>query len=103
MKNKLIKILLICIILIGGYIGIDIFTHSTVERTIRTDLFFRGYFISAFTTEIIPRSCCDSEFGQLHFCKNPSVGPDSYKISKKHKYLKKINYMYVNINGTGGG
>ncbi|WP_406542990.1 hypothetical protein [Clostridium ljungdahlii] len=103
MKCRSIKIILICIIIMVGYIGVDIFTHSTIERAIRTDLFFRGYFIKAFETEVCKRPIPDQQYGTLYFCKNPGIGPDSYSVVKKYKYSKKIPYWYINIAGTGGG
>ncbi|WP_041705113.1 hypothetical protein [Clostridium ljungdahlii] len=103
MKRRSIKIILICIIIMVGYIGVDIFTHSTIERAIRTDLFFRGYFIKAFETEVCKRPIPDQQYGTLYFCKNPGIGPDSYSVVKKYKYSKKIPYWYINIAGTGGG
>ncbi|WP_123054218.1 hypothetical protein [Clostridium sp. JN-1] len=101
MKHKHIKIIFMCFIVIIVYIISDIFTHSTIERTIRTDLFFRGYFVKAFETEISKRPIHDSQYGDMYFCTNPAIGPDSYSLIKKHKYSKKIQYWY--INNAGGG
>ncbi|OBR91263.1 MULTISPECIES: hypothetical protein [Clostridium] len=101
MKHRSIKIILICIVIMVGYIGVDIFTHSTIERAIRTDLFFRGYFIKAFRTEICKRPIPDQQYGTLYFCKNPGIGLDSYSVAKKHKYSKKIDYWYIYAGGGG--
>lgn len=103
LKNKTIRVVLTCIIGIGLYSGFDIFTHSTIERTIRRDLFFNGYIIKAFQTEISKRPISDPEYGDKYICRNPGIGPDSYDIDKKYKYFGKIQYWYVNPAGTGGG
>lgn len=102
MKNKYVKIIVTCIIIMGLYVGFDIFTHSTAERVIRTDLFFKGYFLEAFKTEISQRPISDSQYGTKYICTNPAIGPDSYDIDKKHKYFEKFEYWYIGP-GTGGG
>jgi hypothetical protein len=102
LKNKVIRVLLTCIIVIGLYIGFDIFTHSTIERVIRKDLFFKGYIIKAFKTEISKRPIPDPQYGNVYICRNPAIGPDSYDINKKYKYFGKFEYWYVS-SGTGGG
>ncbi len=103
MKRKCIVIIVICFVLIILNIGFGIFTHSTVERAIRADLFFRGYFVKAFKTEISKRPIPDSQYGTMYICRNPSIGPDSYHLEKKYKYFWEFEYWYVDINGTGGG
>lgn len=103
MKNKSIILILLCTILLGLYIGFDIFTHSTIERVIRTDLFFRGYYVKALKTDISERSIPDSQYGTMYICKNPAIGPDSYNIYKKYKYFGRVQYWYINWAGTGGG
>lgn len=102
LKNKTIGVVLTCIIGIGLYSGFDIFTHSTIERAIRRDLFFKGYTIQAFKTEIIKNPIRDSQYGDMYICKNPAIGPDSYNVDKKYKYLGKFQYWYIS-SGIGGG
>ncbi|WP_243105970.1 hypothetical protein [Clostridium fermenticellae] len=103
MKHKHIKVIFACFIVIVIYIISDIFTHSTIERTIRADLFFKGYIVKAFKTKISKRPIPDPQYGTLYICNNPAIGPDSYKINMKYKYFGKIKYWYVNPAGTGGG
>ncbi|MDW8800708.1 hypothetical protein P8V03_06020 [Clostridium sp. A1-XYC3] len=103
MKNKIIRVLLTCIIVIGLYIGFDIFTHSTIERVIRRDLFFQGYIIKAFKTEISKRAIPDSQYGDMYICRNPAIGPDSYAVDSKYKYFGMLKYWYINPYGSGGG
>lgn len=107
MINKVVKIILLLIIsfivVIGVYIGLDIYAHSTIERTIRTDLFFKGYFVKAFKTEISERSIPDSQYGTMYICRNPAIGPDAYKVVYKYSYFSKVKYWYINWKETGGG
>jgi hypothetical protein len=103
MKNNFIRIVVTCVFIIALYVGLDIFTHSTIERTIRTNLFSQGYIFKAFKTEIYKRPIPDSQYGTQYFCANPAIGPDSYKIDMRYKYFGKIKYWYVNPAGTGGG
>ncbi|WP_411678935.1 hypothetical protein [Clostridium thailandense] len=103
MKNKIIKVLLTCIFVIGLYISSDIFVHSSIERVIRKDLFSKGYIIQAFKTEISKRPIPDYQYGDMYICKNPAIGPDSYDVDSKYKYFGIVKYWYVNPSGTGGG
>ena len=103
MKNKVNGALLTCIITIGLYIGFDIFTHSTIERVIRRDLFFKGYIIEALKTEISKRPIPDPQYGDKYICRNPAIGPDSYDVDSKYKYFGILKYWYINPSGTGGG
>jgi len=103
LRSKVVKIILSCIILLSLYIGFDIYTHSTAERVIRTDLLLEGYFTEAFKTEISERPIPDSQYGTLYICRNPHIGPGSYDIDYKYSYFGKVKYWYVNQAGTGGG
>jgi hypothetical protein len=103
LKKKGTVIIVISIVFIVFNIGFDIFTHSTVERVIRTDLFFQGYFVKAFKTEISERAIPDSRYGTMYICRNPAIGPDSYDVDSKYKYFGKLKYWYINPSGTGGG
>lgn len=103
MKRKGYKIILLCIVLLTLYTAFDIYSHSTIERAIRTDLFLKGYFVKAFKTEIFERPISDTQYGAQYFCNNPAIGPDSYDIDYKYSYLGKVKYWYINWAGTGGG
>ena len=103
MRDKVVKIILSCTILLSLYIGFDIYTHSTIERVIRTDLLLKGYFIKAFKTEISERPITDIQYGTLYFCNNPAIGPDHYDIDNKYSYFGKVKRWYINWSGTGGG
>lgn len=103
MINKVAKTVLPFIVFIGIYIGFDIYTHSTIERVIRTDLFFNGYVVNAFNTEISERPISDPKYGTKYICRNPAIGPDSYDIDYKYSYFGRVKYWYINWAGTGGG
>ncbi|NFA58984.1 hypothetical protein K8O96_05860 [Clostridium sporogenes] len=98
LRGKVVKIILSCTILLSFYI----YTHSTAERVIRTDLFLKGYFIEAFKTEISELPIADKQYGTLYICNNPAIGPDHYDIDYKYIYFGKVKYWYINL-GTGGG
>ncbi|WP_223919233.1 hypothetical protein ACFLKA_12260 [Clostridium caseinilyticum] len=97
MRSKAVKIILSCTILLSFYM----YTHSTVERVIRTDLFLKGYFIKAFKIEISELPIPDKQYGTLYICNNPAIGPDHYDIDYKYIFGK-VKYWYINL-GTGGG
>ncbi|KRU25943.1 hypothetical protein VT91_12070 [Clostridium sporogenes] len=97
MRSKAVKIILSCTILLSFYM----YTHSTVERVIRTDLFLKGYFIKAFKTEISELPIPDKQYGTLYICNNPAIDPDHYDVDYKHIFGK-VKYWYINL-GTGGG
>nr|WP_032072401.1 hypothetical protein [Clostridium botulinum]BAP25652.1 hypothetical protein [Clostridium botulinum] len=104
MRSKVVKIILSCTILLS-FIGFHIYTHSTIERVIRKDLFLKGYFIEAFKTEISELPIADKQYGTLYICNNPAIGPDHYDIDYidyKYIYFGKVKYWYINL-GTGGG
>lgn len=103
LRSNLVKIILFCTILLSFCIGFDIFSHSTIERVIRTDLFLRGYFIEAFKTEISKQPITDIQYGTLYICNNPAIGPEHYDIDYKYSYFGKVKYWYINEAGTGGG
>ncbi|WP_246615548.1 hypothetical protein [Clostridium thailandense] len=85
-----------CITTIVVFTGMYLFCHSTPERLIRTDLFFTGHLIGAFTTDVF-KNGMDLQYGQFYSCKNPGIGPDHYA------FFKKNGFWYINRNGTGGG
>jgi hypothetical protein len=89
---KKVIILIVALIFIGGYLYI----HATPERLIRSNLFFNGYFTTAFTTDI-DKTNIDMQYGQFYACKNPAIGPDHYA------FIRKNGLWYINWNGTGGG
>ncbi|MBE1304199.1 hypothetical protein FDE98_14285 [Clostridium sporogenes] len=101
LRSKVVKIILSCTILLS-FIGFHIYTHSTIERVIRKDLFLKGYFIEAFKTEISELPIADKQYGTLYICNNPAIGPDHYDIDYKYIYFGKVKYWYINL-GTGGG
>jgi hypothetical protein len=84
------------LVIIVVFVGTYLFRHSTPERLIRSNLFFIGYFISAFTTDIY-KAEIDSQYGQFYACKNPAIGPDRYA------FIRENGLWYINWNGTGGG
>lgn len=100
MRSKVVKIILSCTILLS-FIGFHIYTHLTIERVIRKDLFLKGYFKEAFKTEISKLPMPDKQYGTLYICNNPSIGPDHYDID--YIYFGKVKYWYVNSAGIGGG
>lgn len=91
-NKKIVSFAIIVIVIIGTYL----FCHSTPERLIRTDLFLKGHFTDAFTTEIY-KVGVDAQYGQFYSCKNPAIGPDFYSFNKKN------GIWYINWAGTGGG
>lgn len=46
------KVLISFVIIVIMFVGVYLFSHSTPERLIRTDLFLNGHIIGAFTTDI---------------------------------------------------
>jgi hypothetical protein len=90
------KKIIIFLVIIAVFVGTYLFRHSTPERLVRSNLFFKGYFISAFTTDIY-KAEIDSQYGQFYACKNPAIGPDRYA------FIKENGLWYINWNGTGGG
>jgi hypothetical protein len=78
-----------------------IFIHSTPQRLIRADLFFKHHFIGAFQTQIKESSIIDTQYGSRYYCENPSIGPDYYDIN--FKFIGKLKFWYIYWPGTGGG
>lgn len=93
---KRLKKLIIFIIIVLAFVGIYLFSHSTPERSVRSNLFFNGHLIAAFTTDIY-KANIDLQYGQFYACKNPAIGPDHYT------FIKKNGLWFINWNGTGGG
>lgn len=73
-----------------------VFCHSTPERSIKSYLFFDGYFANAIITEVCMHS--DPHFNGKYYCKNPGIGPDSIAVKKSDFEL-----WYVDLQNSGGG
>jgi hypothetical protein len=90
------KITIPCVIIVVVFLGTYLLCHSTPERLVRSNLFLKGHFISAFTTNV-HKTAMDGQYGQFYACKNPVIGPDHYA------FIKKNGFWYINWAGTGGG
>ena len=90
------KVIIISVIIVVVLLGIYLFCHSTPEMSIRSNLFLKGHFISAFTTDVY-KTVMDSQYGQFYACKNPAIGPSHYA------FIKNNGFWYINWSGTGGG
>lgn len=90
--KKFILFSLIAVFFIITYV----FCHFTPERSIKTYLFFNGYFASAFITEVYMHNT--PPFNGKYYCKNPGVGPDSIAVKKSN-----FDIWYVDLQNSGGG
>ncbi|WP_160689205.1 hypothetical protein [Clostridium sp. C2-6-12] len=95
MKKSVKKSILLSLITVF-FIITYIFCHSTPERSIKSYLFFNGYSVNAFITEVY--MCNDDSFAGKYYCKNPGIGPDSIAVKKSNFEL-----WYVDLQNSGGG
>ena len=92
MKKLLICFLALCIFSISMFL----FTHSTPERAVKSNLIFDGYVIDGFKTEICISN--ESPWKGKYYCANPSIGADFYSVKKGI-----LNLWFVDIENSGGG
>jgi hypothetical protein len=84
-------------IIIILFVVLFVFSHSTPQRAIRTNLIFKGYPVKALQTEVY-KSAIDIQYGQFYSCKNPGIGSDFYSCKKVI-----FGLWFIDWTKTGGG
>jgi hypothetical protein len=89
------KVIILPIVAVVMLVGVYLFCHSTPVRSIRTYLFFNGYFTKALKTEV----CISNEVSWKgkYYCNNPGIGPDFIAVKKRL-----LGLWYVDPKNSGG-